>query len=977
MAALEVEGARFLVTSAGGIVAFGKLRAMERRRSTVVLSVMVLVLLALALSWCAKKRPHKPSAPAEGEIEDYLTEKARALDFDPARIRAFVQTEIANDDYQGVLRGPVGTLWAGAGNDLDRDLLLTALLERAGEAREPTKIDDGLWHKLEIRVKTTAADSKVTEESLTVTTASLAGSDIRIAFKRDGARAFASLTVGDRTLTTTTDAVTARRQDVIFHAMGPGVDSVKRRELFTREIADFPSSFDPDDRHSVVVTTGWVPDSVRIHEAALARREKDAGFATAHLVAYTFLARSDATTKLLLASHAGLTARVLAPRITIASSTVGAEKRRGVSLDLRKNDLDTRGPEDMKAAFATARSLLDGALEARVLEGITGAPAVSADELLADALGNRQATLAERQGLLQRTLARLLDEARPGASLGVAPEGKEAFSVRFDRKEGGLEVHVSEAVREAVAATGSWIASSPTVGKDTIEKAAQETEVALAVSAKLPMRYRLRMEYAEAPPRWYLGSRILTYEHDGRLYGDQHFDRIAPSAHATQRFYIDWKTEKFYDQPNDSTVTISAEDAEHAKTFTWWWMFGEDAATGRTTSTLSRDAYRELVERGVTTLRHKNFDGGASDPLTLYLVDRGRITISLDRSPYAVPVLVVQGDFEKDRPDRRHADDPISWRQDQSRAALNVLTVLDDPDFPYILGNLPADDYTTVRVQSSITGCVLDRETGEGVPEARVAIPELQLAATSWPDGRFAFPSSSEAFAEREVTAEAPEHAPLRERRDFRLAETLPLEVRLAPVPRQDGVVWIDSSSLAKLAGLPVTERTKRLIAEAIADDGSTVALVPTFPIPGPYGPIDAWFEHDLRTHEVYGRLDDGLYGTTADYLLPTAHALPHATINYFSGRITAWYLFATGAVEAVALHIDQPGMTLADMHREASRTARALAKLYEGRVIQIIVGAGEKPFLIGGKVMDAAFLKGLNDGLDWCDELYRKAWGL
>ncbi|MBN1421218.1 MAG: transglutaminase domain-containing protein [Planctomycetes bacterium] len=60
--------------------------------------------------------------------------RAAELGFDPARICAFVRDSIRVEPYAGSLRGARGTLIAGAGNPLDRALLLQALLESAGHA---------------------------------------------------------------------------------------------------------------------------------------------------------------------------------------------------------------------------------------------------------------------------------------------------------------------------------------------------------------------------------------------------------------------------------------------------------------------------------------------------------------------------------------------------------------------------------------------------------------------------------------------------------------------------------------------------------------------------------------------------------------------------------------------------------------------------------------------------------------------------
>lgn len=58
--------------------------------------------------------------------------KAATLGHDLAAAFAFVRDEIANEIYPGVLRGPGGTLSARAGNDLDKAVLLAAILGAQG-----------------------------------------------------------------------------------------------------------------------------------------------------------------------------------------------------------------------------------------------------------------------------------------------------------------------------------------------------------------------------------------------------------------------------------------------------------------------------------------------------------------------------------------------------------------------------------------------------------------------------------------------------------------------------------------------------------------------------------------------------------------------------------------------------------------------------------------------------------------------------
>jgi hypothetical protein len=55
-----------------------------------------------------------------------------SLEYDPAKIIAFVRTQIAFEQYPGVLRGEFGTLIGRAGNAFDKALLLRRLLDDAG-----------------------------------------------------------------------------------------------------------------------------------------------------------------------------------------------------------------------------------------------------------------------------------------------------------------------------------------------------------------------------------------------------------------------------------------------------------------------------------------------------------------------------------------------------------------------------------------------------------------------------------------------------------------------------------------------------------------------------------------------------------------------------------------------------------------------------------------------------------------------------
>lgn len=72
-----------------------------------------------------------PASP-EDPADPYIVAQAASLSNDPKQIFAFVRDQIGFEAYTGSVRGARGTLWAMAGNTLDKASLLVALLGAAG-----------------------------------------------------------------------------------------------------------------------------------------------------------------------------------------------------------------------------------------------------------------------------------------------------------------------------------------------------------------------------------------------------------------------------------------------------------------------------------------------------------------------------------------------------------------------------------------------------------------------------------------------------------------------------------------------------------------------------------------------------------------------------------------------------------------------------------------------------------------------------
>src|SRR5439155_11652066 len=229
--------------------------------------------------------------------------------------------------------GPTGTLWARAGNDVDRALLLRELLGRAhvrarlvhgeaygveirnhgskfryvGPARTTdqgaapiARVPKAEYHTVDIGVATTTKrTAPAATQRITLRTADVVGHDVRLFYRRRGRRVVAVIESGRRQLETKPDARTALRQELVFLVGGPGATPLeRRRELFTREFTaprsqtaaenNYPSFFSPTNRYTIAVTAGWVPTVVANREDRIGRRRRPRSDGRSHRIAYRF-----------------------------------------------------------------------------------------------------------------------------------------------------------------------------------------------------------------------------------------------------------------------------------------------------------------------------------------------------------------------------------------------------------------------------------------------------------------------------------------------------------------------------------------------------------------------------------------------------------------------------------------------------------------------------------------------------------------
>lgn len=907
--------------------------------------------------------------------DDDITVKAGELGFDPDRCVAFVRDHVRLERYNGFLRGPTGTLWAGAGSDADRAALLRALLDRcgvgsqfaggtqwgvraevkgkplsiglgapggeAGAAAEPAAGD---WHRVKLRL---GSGSTWVEREWNV--ADLATAQAMIVFGADGESAGLAEAGPGGTRSAPASLLPLaglKRLDLVIECRSAeGTVTTRTREIFTGEFEGTPARKHAANVHSVFVTAGWVPEEARVRDLKRLASWPDRVAALHRRAAFAFLARSDAFARD-AAAKVGVTAAFEAPRVTIVSSEQDGD-RVVVSLDLRKNDLRCDGPPDARVAFGALRSLHDGALESQVLAEVTGVPATSADDLLANAFAGGGATLAERHSRLETALRRMLAESPDGSALRASC----AASTMVIRKSGGGLA--------ATPAAGGPAISIPDAA--SVEEGAASIGAALAATPRAP----LALDYSEREvDRWYRNCRLFyLWGAESRLEFERQFTAFEPALELVTLDYYDELGNKWLDQPWRGTTYVAKEDLENADTFTTWYITHGPQPVGYTIDMLSRRAFRELKEKGSVVLKAIGSNEEKLEPIRLFLVTKTRISLAVNNVPREFDVLWIDGDYEAKNPKPPVWGKPYEGVKDARGLKVSSHYVLDDPDYPFFM---PWNAF----IQSSVQGSVVDAETGRGIDGARVFLKGPDVGATSWPGGSFTFPTFRTPFAEFEVRAEAEGYEPFVQTVDFRNASSFPLRLAMRPAAQGDPFAFVTKDTLAALDGLALEEHSKALVRAAIAERPQVVAIVPRFAVAGDAGPVDAWLELDTVSGEIYGRMQDGLYGasTGAGWNISNVqkpYKMPRKVLNYYFGRIAAWYLFAAGALDSVEKTMDHPGMTLKDMHRNAVRVARDLAKMYDSWVLKVP----------GNPVTDRSFLKGLRDGLDWAEKFYGEAW--
>jgi len=922
----------------------------QRKALLVLLMIALLVALIAVFLWSAGK----------GEPYDYVAAKAEALGDDPDRIIAFVQDEVAGQDYEGCLRGPVGTLFSGAGNDVDRSALLVALLRKAGaEARfawaDTTWVEIAEGDKWKDLLTSGPADAAATvrtgddlptevfhtltvtlrltgqglsdEASLALRTAELATHPLLLSFS--GGEAVLSVAGLDPELRLPVNKGKDETLALVFTHQGPGEakPTVFTREIYTRKYPDYPAMDDPRNRHIITVApwslSRWAYDKERELTQSELKAFPDEHARSSYLLVLAYMVESDEALAV-MAGHFKAAAYFTRPRVIITSAnfTKGSDLPAWCAIDLRQNAVHVAGDETVRAAIGVTRSAYEGSLEADILARATGRPPISAFSALQQLFDRARPSTPERLRFYASSLERLLKETTQGATLTfVAGEGRQ---VVFERGQGEELIlkSISESLTAAMEkAKVEWgvLESKKLTDKD-FGRAALELETLFGPVAGGSTDYRPTIDVEESTRELLVAdSRIFlmrTVEKGKEAIVSLEYQFLSVDGD------ISYESIDYWDETNKRpirsslTLRIPAESVESSHVLSRYYSQGL-YDKGNMFLMASREVHRELKEEGETVIRFMKGDGDLTDPIKLYLTHMKEEPIYVNSRERTIGILYAAGGFVKDNPKKKPFDDvkPIPLDKENNRWVINRWKILDNPRYPLI-------GIKGSRFQTAISGRVVSERTGLGIPDAKVTVEGTRVAGTSWGDGRFLLPVIKKRFGEFAVSASREGYAATKVKIDFTKPDAFPISLKLVPRPSPEDFVWVTAGDAeAELKKTEATDRVRDLVRAALSENPELAALVPKRRIALGGSFCHAWLLFDRSNFHITGVTEDGLHGSSfvggmaSDWASNSARAglgiggSPYATqtgvINYYTGFISSWYAYSAGKLDAISQMMD------------------------------------------------------------------------
>lgn len=471
----------------------------DRRRTILYAACPVAAAVIALLLWrgCRTDAPPRDQAGVEPEKPKPLfvpRELAAYEGLDRDGVIAYCRG-LKRANYEGILRGAHGALWAGEANEWDRVLLAAEALRGMGvEARvvvgTPPRLaykDGDHWATVRLDVADELTRSPQPPEGSMATTVELAtprpalfhGIRPAVTLTRNGKAerieamsqllaewvyrpavlsveddsAFVLRVGGHEVLRGPLDGVTRATLELTWEHNG-------RPQTYTRELFDAANAGGKNpghdaprvgDKYAIVLAAG--PLDPRVLETRVRMLESpdhtpiaDAEARKLVNLAVKYQVDCDERTRA-LAAETGVEVSWEVPRITIAASEVTAKGEAGLSLDALADAVEVKG--EPAREFHVARGMANDLIETRVIFEATRVPVISASTVFSNFKASTPDAPARRVALIESEAKRLLAHELVGASvrmqagppLALPDEAIDCPPLSIVRTKQGLAIH--------------------------------------------------------------------------------------------------------------------------------------------------------------------------------------------------------------------------------------------------------------------------------------------------------------------------------------------------------------------------------------------------------------------------------------------------------------------------------------------------------------------------------------------------------
>jgi hypothetical protein len=432
----------------------------------VAVPIAAVIAAFFLLRGCGRDPVPEPTPTAQ-EALFVPADLARLKGLDRDGVIDYCRTQIRPANYEGILRGAHGALWAGEANAWDRVLLAVAALEGAGvEARivpgEPPRLtyfDKNRWHSIRLDAEAPVEESAQPPPGAVVfgelavhhlnrfhsiePVLVLEGEEgiERIAAARPervaewtsmpvvlktmngGTTVRYSLRVGERTVLESGALVGCRRASLEMTWRYQDRSLIWARELFDRENAKpgIPGNDTPDvgNRYAIVLAAGpLVPEvlQTRIRMFELPGYTPVADETERELLTLGTKYHVDCDERTLaLAAETKVEVAWNSPRIVIAASEAAPRGPAGLSLDALADAVEAKGKRNRE--FHVARGLATDLIESRIIFEARRLPVVSASTVFSNFKASSPDAPARRIALIESEAKRLLAHELIGATV--------------------------------------------------------------------------------------------------------------------------------------------------------------------------------------------------------------------------------------------------------------------------------------------------------------------------------------------------------------------------------------------------------------------------------------------------------------------------------------------------------------------------------------------------------------------------------